>query len=302
MLFLCKFNGKKPPCPSNIKSFRVILPKQPAPSAQIKAFQRYSYINNPFTKLFLAMMRQEYDKYTSEDHLVWSLLYKEQMELLPSIATEAYLNGIKKVRFEPEKVPHFDVITEELQKVTGWSVYVVPGLIDNKPFFQHLANKEFPATTWLRKMEQLKYIEEPDMFHDVFGHVPLLSEPNFAEYLAGLSAIALDYIESPTGVELMARIYWYTVEFGLIKEADQIKIYGAGILSSPGESRYCVSPEATHVPFDVDTIMDTPYIKDRFQSQYFVIDSYQQLFASLPKIREVVRHFVEEDIYVMPSP
>jgi phenylalanine-4-hydroxylase len=248
------------------------------------------------------MMRQEYEKYTPEDHLVWSLLYKEQMEQLPALATEAYLNGIQKVRFEAERVPQFDVISEELGKCTGWTVYVVPGLIDNKPFFEHLANKEFPATTWLRTMEQLKYIEEPDMFHDVFGHVPLLSEPFFAEYLAGLSAIALDYIENPTGVELMARIYWYTVEFGLIKEGGRVKIYGAGILSSPGESRYCVSDEAVHVPFDVETIMDTPYIKDRFQSQYFVIDSYQQLFESLPLIREVVRRFVEEDIYVAPSP
>jgi phenylalanine-4-hydroxylase len=248
------------------------------------------------------MMRQEYDRYTSEDHLVWSLLYKEQMEQLPAVATQAYLHGIQKVRFEAESVPRFEIVSEELGKCTGWSVYVVPGLIDNKPFFQHLANKEFPATTWLRTMEQLKYIEEPDMFHDVFGHVPLLSEPFFAEYLAGLSAIALDHIENPTGVELMARIYWYTVEFGLIKENGRVKIYGAGILSSPGESRYCVGPEAVHVPFDVETIMETPYIKDRFQSQYFVIDSYEQLFQSLPKIREVVRHFVEEDIYVAPSP
>ncbi len=140
------------------------------------------------------------------------------------------------------------------------------------------------------------------MFHDVFGHVPLLSEPFFSDYLNGLSAIALDYIENPSAVELMARIYWYTVEFGLIQEDGSIKIYGAGILSSPGESLYCVSADATHVPYHVQTILDTPYIKDKYQAQYFVIDSYEQLFRSLPEIRETIHRVVEEDIFITPSP
>lgn len=247
-------------------------------------------------------MQQDYSKYTAEDHKVWSLLYEEQMEQLPAVATSAYLRGIEVVRFQPDRVPSFDVVNQELGKLTGWSVYVVPGLIDNKPFFEHLYRREFPATTWLRKLSQLKYIEEPDMFHDVFGHVPLLSEPFFCEYLNGLSAIALDYIEDQTAIELMARIYWYTVEFGLIKEDAGIKIYGAGILSSPGETRYCLTAEARHLPFDVDTIFATPYIKDKYQAQYFVIESYQQLFDSLPKIRAEIRRHVEEAIFVEPSP
>ncbi len=247
-------------------------------------------------------MQQDYSKYTAEDHKVWSLLYEEQMAQLPAVATSAYLRGIEVVRFQPDRVPSFDVVNEELSKLTGWTVYVVPGLIDNKPFFEHLYRREFPATTWLRKLSQLKYIEEPDMFHDVFGHVPLLSEPFFCEYLNGLSAIALDYIEDSTAIELMARIYWYTVEFGLIKEDAGTKIYGAGILSSPGETPFCLSKEATHLPFDVDTIFATPYIKDKFQAQYFVIESYQQLFDSLPKIRAEIRRHVEEAIYVEPSP
>ena len=247
-------------------------------------------------------MQQDYSLYTAEDHKVWSLLYADQMENLPKIAAEAYLNGIKVVQFQPDLVPNFEVINRELGKTTGWSVYVVPGLIDNKPFFEHLYRKEFPATTWLRTMEQLKYIEEPDMFHDIFGHVPLLSEPFFCEYLNGLSAIALDYIDNTTAIELMARIYWYTVEFGLIKENNEIKIYGAGILSSPGESLYSVSSEAKHLPFDIETIFATPYIKDKYQAQYFVIDSYQQLFDSLPQIRAIIKHHVENAIYVEPSP
>lgn len=247
-------------------------------------------------------MRQEYDKYTTEDHTVWSLLYQAQMEHLPAIAAQAYLDGCERVKFVPDRVPKFDVINEVLADLTGWEVYVVPGLIDNKPFFEHLARKEFPATTWLRKMEQLKYIEEPDMFHDVFGHVPLLSEPFFTNYLQGLSKMALQHIDNETAIELIARMYWYTVEFGLIKESGAIKIYGAGILSSPGESQFSVSSEATHVPFHVQTIFDSPYIKDKYQAQYFVIDSYQQLFDSLPEIEAKINWYVNEGVYVAPSP
>ena len=247
-------------------------------------------------------MRQEYSKYTDEDHLVWSLLYQEQMQHLPAISTSAYLDGIKRIKFEPNKIPNFDVINEELAKVTGWQVYVVPGLIPNKPFFEHLVRKEFPATTWLRKLEQLKYLPEPDMFHDVFGHVPLLAEPFFCDYLQGISDIALKNIENPTAIELISRIYWFTVEFGLIRENGELKIYGAGILSSPGESKFSVSNEATHVPFDIQVILDTPYIKDRYQDKYFVIDSYQQLFESLPIIKESIQQYVEQGIEVAPSP
>ena len=246
-------------------------------------------------------MIQEYDKYTAEDHKVWSLLYAAQMQHLPAIATQAYLDGIRKVQFVPDKVPRFSVINEELVNGTGWEVYVVPGLIDNKPFFEHLSRREFPATTWLRKLSQLEYIEEPDMFHDVFGHVPLLSEQFFCDYLEGLSNIALRYIDNPTAIELVARIYWFTVEFGLIKESNSIKIYGAGILSSPGESLFSVSEAATHVPFDIQTVLDTPYIKDKFQAKYFVVESYKQLFDSLDEIGERIAVYVEEGIEVMPS-
>ena len=231
-------------------------------------------------------MRQNYSKYTEEDHKVWSILYTEQMRNLPNLATKAYLDGIKKCGFIAEQVPDFNEVNKALAEATGWQIYVVPGLIDNKPFFEHLSRKEFPATTWLRSMEQLKYLEEPDMFHDTFGHIPLLSEQFFCDYLQGLSQIILDFIEFPEAVEMMARLYWYTVEFGLIKEEDGLRIYGAGILSSSGESVYSVSDQATHVPYDPIEIMNTPYIKDKFQAKYFVIDSYEQLFRSLPTIRD----------------
>lgn len=246
-------------------------------------------------------MVQEYDKYTSDDHKVWSLLFEEQMRQLPGLAAESFMEGIKKVKFEQESVPRFTVVNEELSKCTGWSVYVVPGYVENKPFFTHLAHKEFPVTTWLRKLDQFEYIMEPDMFHDVFGHVPLLSERFFCDYLEGISKIGLEFIENPSAVELVSRIYWFTVEFGLIREEGGLRIYGAGILSSPGESRYSVSDAASHVPFDVQTILNTPYIKEKFQDQYFVIDSYQQLFESLPEIHRIVKHYVDNDIFVEPN-
>lgn len=237
-------------------------------------------------------MRQEYDRYTAEDHHVWELLYTEQMDILVNRATATYLEGIQTVAFQSNKIPNFEVINAALKERTGWQVYAVPGIIDNKPFFELLAQKQFPATTWMRSLAQLKYIEEPDMFHDVFGHVPLLSEPYFAGFLNGLSQIALKHIDSPTAVELMARIYWYTIEFGLIQEAGTIKIYGAGILSSPGESVYSLGDEPDHYPFDLEKILGTPYIKDRFQAQYFIAESYEQLYRSLPNLEQLIEQAV----------
>lgn len=235
------------------------------------------------------MLRQEYDKYTNEDHEVWSILFQKQISFLPNIVSKAYLKGLQKCGFVAEKVPDFSFVNQALMEATGWSIYVVPGLIENKPFFKHLAKREFPATTWLRSKAQLNYLEEPDMFHDVFGHVPLLSEPFFCDYLQGLSRLAFEFIDDPIAVELLARLYWYTVEFGLIKEDNTIKIYGAGIISSSGESKFSVSEKANHLSFHLETILDTPYIKDTFQSQYFVIDGYKQLYESLDELDDLIR-------------
>jgi phenylalanine-4-hydroxylase len=246
-------------------------------------------------------MVQEYEKYTADDHKVWSLLYDEQMRSLPSLATQAFLDGTRKVKFQPTEVPRFDVVNEELANITGWKLYVVPGYVSNKPFFTHLSNKEFPVTTWLRKLSEFDYLPEPDMFHDVFGHVPLLSERFFCDYLEGISRIGLKYIENESAVELVSRVYWFTVEFGLIRENGELRIYGAGILSSPGESKFSVSDKATHLPFDVDRILETPYIKEKYQESYFVIDSYQQLFESLPAIERAIDSYVERGIYVEPN-
>jgi len=234
-------------------------------------------------------MIQEYDKYVEEDHEVWSILYKRMMEILPRYATKAYLQGIQEIGLEGHCIPDFNKCNVKLSKITGWEIYVVPGLIDNKPFFQHLSAREFPSSTWLRKKSQLEYLEEPDMFHDIFGHVPLLANIHFANFLAELASIALENIENEWAVEIISRLYWFTVEFGLIREDGALKVYGAGILSSSGETLYSIDSDIpVRSPYNVKTIFATPYIKDKFQEQYFVIDSYEQLYKSLPEIKSVL--------------
>jgi phenylalanine-4-hydroxylase len=244
----------------------------------------------------LTLMRQEYDKYTADDFEVWQTLFERQMKALPGKATQEYLEGIKRVGFVADRIPNFDEVNEKLKAYTGWRIYVVPGLIPNKEFFELMRDGNFCATTWLRRKDQLDYLEEPDMFHDVFGHVPLLTNQPLCNFLVDLSKIALKYIDSEIAIELIARLYWYTVEFGLIQEKEGLRIYGAGILSSSGETDYSLySDIPQRVPFDVQGILDTPYIKDKYQMKYFVIDSYEQLYSSVPEIDKLVTKAVEEN-------
>jgi phenylalanine-4-hydroxylase len=184
-----------------------------------------------------------------------------------------------------DHIPDFENETNpRLLKMTGWEVYVVPGLIAHREFYQHLANKQFPASTWLRKPEQLDYLEEPDMFHDTFGHVPLLGNQAFCDFMVNLSKVALNYIDDEESLQRLSRLYWYTVEFGLIRENGELKMYGGGIISSSGESRYSLSSSVPKIDFDVATILDTPYHIDKYQDHYFVIDSYEQLYGSVTEI------------------
>ncbi|WP_020533415.1 phenylalanine 4-monooxygenase [Flexithrix dorotheae] len=227
-------------------------------------------------------MLQNYSAYTAEDKQVWELLYNRQMEILPGRASTAFLEGIKKIGFVPQRIPNFEEVNQTLLGITGWQLEVVKGLIPNKEFFELLENKRFPATTWFRKLSQIDYLEEPDMFHDVFGHVPLLTDENFCGFLKGLSKIALKHINNEWAIEMIARLYWYTVEFGLIRNKEEgLRIYGAGILSSPGESIYALENKPIRTPYNIKEIITTPYIKDRFQEKYWVIKSYKQLYESV---------------------
>ncbi len=233
-------------------------------------------------------MRQEYDKYTTEDFAVWQTLFDRQMEILPKMAASEYLDAVGAVGFSGKEIPNFDLVNARLMAATGWQIDVVPHIIPNEEFFPKLANQTFGATTWLRKMSQLDYLEEPDMFHDVFGHVPLLSHPTFCAFFRGLADIAMKYIRNPEKIEKLGRMYWFTIEFGLMHESNQLRIYGAGILSSHGETKYSLSNAPQHLPFDVANILNTSYDNMKIQDKYFVIDSFDQLFASLPAIESAL--------------
>ena len=235
-------------------------------------------------------MVQDYDKYTEEDFKVWKLLYERLMPHLPGAAVPEYLEGIRRVRFVADRIPRFDETNALLRACTGWELEVVPGLIPDKDFFELLANRKFPASTWLRKLNELDYLEEPDMFHDVFGHVPLLTNNHLVSYLQQLSRIALRYIGDPYAIELLSRIYWFTVEFGLIREDGALRIYGAGILSSKGETVYSLhDPKPLRHPFNVEKILNTPYRKDEYQKEYFVIDGFDQLSACIPELDRLMK-------------
>ncbi len=239
-------------------------------------------------------MIQDYSTYTADDQAVWKLLFERQMGRLPSRASQAYLDGIVATGFPDVHIPHFERdLNPRLLPLTGWRVVAVPGLIGNREFFELMADRQFPATTWLRTREQLDYLPEPDMFHDTFGHVPVLTNQSFCNFLAALSRIALRFVDYEEAIEMISRLYWYTVEFGLIREKEGLRIYGGGILSSPGETVYSLESDVPkRMPYDVATLLQTPYIIDRFQEQYFVIDSYEQLFHSVAEIEAQLKNLL----------
>jgi phenylalanine-4-hydroxylase len=243
----------------------------------------------------LKEMSQDYSAYTAEDFKVWKILFERQMPNLPKAASKAYLEGVELVKFSADRIANFEELNEILKATTGWVVQVVPGLIDDDLFFGLLNNRRFPSSTWLRKMEQLDYLEEPDMFHDAFAHMPLLTNQPYVDFLEKLSGIALKHINNPWAIQLLSRIYWFTIEFGLIREDDELRIYGAGILSSAGETKFSLSDEPKHYPYNVRQIMSTEYWKDRFQDKYWVIDSYEQLYQSLPEIEMVLEELLAEE-------
>ncbi|MFN4895518.1 MAG: phenylalanine 4-monooxygenase [Pseudomonadota bacterium] len=224
------------------------------------------------------VIEQDWGKYSAQDHQTWGTLYRRQLETLKGRVCQEYLDGLKTLHLTADEVPNFDSINTHLRRATGWEVLPVPGLIASRPFFSMLANRQFPAGTFIRTPEQLDYLEEPDIFHDVFGHVPLLSNPAYADYMQAYGEGGLQAMDHK-GVKFLARLNWYTIEFGLIKSGGDFKVYGAGIMSSYGEARYVMSdPSPNVLDFNLERVLRTGYYIDDFQATYFSINSFESLF------------------------
>ena len=220
---------------------------------------------------------QHPEHYTAQDHATWQTLFHRQSELLKGRMVDEYFDGLAALGITLDDIPDFRAINAVLSKATGWQVVAVPGLVPDEVFFAHLAARRFPAGYWIRNPDHLDYIEEPDVFHDVFGHVPMLMQPRYADYMAAYGRAGLAYAGQPA-LKNLARLYWYTVEFGLMRTKAGLRIFGAGIASSAGESVYCLdSAQPLRVAFDTDRVMRTNYIIDHFQDIYFVLSGYDDL-------------------------
>lgn len=239
---------------------------------------------NVFIKNNFLFMKQIYENYSNEDRLVWKTLFERQMINLNKYGCKEYLLGVENVGFNANEIPNFEKTKEKFLEHTNWELHVVPGIIPVEEFFPLLNSKKFSASTWLRTMNQLDYLEEPDMFHDVFGHVPLLSIPTFSDFVLGLSKIAMRFIDDEKAMEMLGRMYWFTLEFGLIHQNNELKVYGAGICSSSGEIENAIHGKVEHRKFNVKEILNTPFKNDQIQNLYFVIESFEELFDSLEEI------------------
>ena len=228
-------------------------------------------------------IEQRWESYTPAEHDRWDRLYAKQADVLPGRACAEFLEAVDKLELSRAGIPNMEKLSDRLERLTGWRVVPVTDLVPDDIFFDHLANRRFPAGAFIRPEEEFDYLEEPDIFHDIYGHVPLLANPVFADFMeaygkGGNRALELGQLKN------LARLYWYTVEFGLINTTDGLRIYGAGILSSPQESRFSLEDNSPNrVGFDLARIMRTRHIIDDFQQTYFVIDSFEQLLQTCYK-------------------
>jgi phenylalanine-4-hydroxylase len=231
---------------------------------------------------------QNWAAYTPAEHARWNMLYERQAKLLPGRACDEFLHGLKELNLNEGGIPDFDRLNEKLKALTGWTA--VPHLVPDEIFFEHLANRRFPAGRFIRGADQIDYIQEPDVFHDVFGHVPMLALPVFADHMqdygkSGIRALAFD------SLKFVARLYWYTVEFGLVRSPQGLRVYGAGIVSSRTETLFAMEdPSPNRIGFNLARVMNTDYRIDDFQESYFVLDSFDALRAeSFQDFREIFR-------------
>lgn len=222
---------------------------------------------------------QHWDRYSAQDHATWKTLFERQTRLLPGRACDEFIHGLRDLPLDADQIPDFRRLNEVLERRTGWQVVAVPGLVPDDVFFEHLANRRFPSGNFIRKPHELDYLEEPDVFHDVFGHVPMLMNPTMADFIqaygqGGLRAQSLGVLDK------LARVYWYTVEFGLVRQPNGLRLYGAGIASSASETVFSVEDASPNrIRFELERVMRTRYRIDDFQETYFVIDNLDDLLA-----------------------
>ena len=247
-----------------------------------------------------AVVDQPWDSYSTEDHATWATLFQRQRDILKGRACDEFIDNQERFGMSAEQIPRFEELNEVLAKTTGWELIGVEGLLPELTFFDHLANRRFPVTWWIRRPEQIDYIAEPDMFHDLFGHVPLLLNPVFADYMQayGRGGVKAHGVSAEALVNL-TRLYWYTVEFGLIRQRGELRIYGSGIVSSKGESIHSLeSASPNRIGFDLKRIMRTRYRIDTYQKTYFVIDSFEQLIdATRPDFVPIYAELARLDSY-----
>lgn len=253
---------------------------------------------------------QNWTSYSDAEHDRWNRLFERQSEILSGKACSELIAAMESLQLSPSGIPNMEDLSDRLEPLTGWRLVPVAGLVPDKIFFEHLANKRFPAGAFIRSESEFDYLEEPDIFHDIFGHVPLLANPVFAEFMqaygeAGIKAVGLGQLHN------LARLYWYTVEFGLLRQNETLKIYGAGIASSPQESVFALeSNSPNRVVLDLERVMRTNYIIDDFQQTYFVIDSFEalleacyadfvDLYARLPNLPDIEAHEIFLDDCVL---
>lgn len=229
---------------------------------------------------------QRYEKYTPEDHEVWGVIFRKRMEQLADYGSEVFLRGSRLINLRPDCVPRLADINSRLLKLTGWSSHGVPGYLPPKCFFAFLAQRQFPTTVTVRPKSHMDYLPEPDIIHDVFGHVPLHADPVFADFLQTYGQAAL-HTNDPGHTTRLARLFWFTVEFGLIREDGKLKLYGSGLISSEGEGHHALeSPQVDRRPFDMKTVCDTSFEIDHYQPILYVLDSFEQLRDAMQSYAE----------------
>lgn len=250
------------------------LPDAPT-SSDVKLRGDYAHAGPDFR------LAQNYDAYTPDEHAIWRTLFERQSGMLADYAAPEFTAGLRLLGVDAHHIPRLDEASERLQRLTGFEVIGVPGLIPEADFFAHLAERRFPITTWMRRRDELDYLVEPDLFHDFFGHLPMLAHTVFANFIQAYGQIGA-HAREPAALKMLARLYWYTVEFGLVATGRGLRAYGAGILSSSGETIYATRADGPQrIGFDLQRVLRTNYLIDAYQKTYFVLHDVEQLFDSV---------------------